>query len=310
MSTPTPSTFDISNVIDEFLDDYRYGGSPRTLTYYNHHLMRAFVPWLNGYDPEADVTTLTPQHVRAFLADSAKRLAPTTLKARYVAVARFFAWSLEQGYIEDNPVKKVRAPKPPDQGHEAFSAEEARRLVKYAGLNPRRFCAARDRAIMLTLFGTGVRAEELCGIHVADVDFKARRILIHGKGARDRRVPLGDDAARAIRRYQRERDAKLRERNSELPHLWISTRGNAMPYTSLYATLRAVGDAAGVANVHPHRCRHTFAVEFYRRHKDIMAVRAVLGHAHVEQTQTYLRSLGVDYGLSDGLSTPDSWLAD
>lgn len=134
------------------------------------------------------------------------------------------------------------------------------------------------------------------------LDWPHHRIKVLGKGSKWRYVPMGSKVSRALKDYLRQRP------QIEADALWLTQRRTPLAYGTLNAMLRHLGDYAGVPDVTPHRFRHTYASEWYRHLRDIMALKNLLGHSKVEVTQRYLRSLGVDYGTGDEYSTPDSWL--
>lgn len=295
-----PSSFELSEKVAEFIDGYRYGGSRKTLLHYEDHLGRCFMTFMK----RKHVSTLdgvTPAVLREYLqAEAATGIAPSTLASRYQAGATFFKWAEDQEYVQFSPFRKVRRPKVPQAAVIGFDKNEARRLTDESARGGG-WIGLRDQAIVVFLFDTGARANELLSLTAGDVDFARKRALLHGKGSKDRFVPLGPKNLAALRAY-----LKVRPQNA-VANLWLTQRRTVMAEGALWMMLTNLGKYAKVDNVHAHRFRHTYASKWYTRHRDIMALRNLLGHAKVETTQRYLRSLGLDYGTGDEYATPTSW---
>jgi site-specific recombinase XerD len=297
---PEPSTFELCGVIAEWLDSYRYDGSPKTLAYYHDHVERAFLTFMAPKVKNLD--DVTPQLIRDYLAhESRTGIAASTLSSRYQAPKTFFTWCEDQGYIAVSPFRRVRRPKVPRPHVVGFEPAEVKRLLSYAQQAPG-WLAQRDYAVVLVLLDTGARASELLGLTEAAFDWPRHRVLLHGKGSKDRWVACGQKASRAVREYLKVRPP------SGSRQLWLTQRKSELDYGALSMMLKNLGGYAGVGECRPHRFRHTYAAEFYRRHRDIMALRNSLGHAKVETTQRYLVSLGVEYGVAE-YASPGEWLA-
>lgn len=299
-STPPPSRLELAEVVPEFLDEYRLG-SPKTLAYYRHHL-GSMVNHLDARGLRL-LLEITKDDLRGWLdAEQRRGIAASSIGKHHAAASTFFRWCEDRDYIEFSPMRKVRRPRLPQRVVTGFDREQCKRLVEFSG-KAGGWLAYRDRAIVLFLLDTGARANELLSLRAADIDWPRHRVLLHGKGQKDRWVPLGQKAGRAVREYIRERPQARTE------NLWVTLRRAAMDYATLHAMLRALGTYASVDDVRPHRFRHTYASVWYERHKDILALRNLLGHSKVETTQRYLRSLGHEYGTEAGMyMSPGDWL--
>ena len=297
---PKPSSFELTEVIPQFLDGYRYG-SVKTLKTYQDHVERAFMNYMKARSVKR-LDEVTPALIREYLQhELSTGISMTTLGGRYTCASTFFRWCEDQEFIQFSPFRKVRRPKMPTQNVVGFSAEEAKRLVKFSQTGPG-FLRYRDHAVVLLLLDTGARANELLCLTEKDIDWPRRRLQLHGKGAKDRWVPLGPDAHNALRAYLRERP------KHPAANIWLTQRRTVMDYGTLNMMLKNLGEYAGVDGVRPHRFRHTYASQWYEHHQNIMALKNLLGHSKVETTQRYLRSLGMDYGTGHEYSTPSTWL--
>lgn len=242
-----------------------------------------------------------------------RRQAATTINKRFETAKTFLGWCVDQDYLSANPMLKVKRPRLPSRMKVGYTKEEVSRLALAASKGPG-WIGIRDRAMILLLLGTGARASELLGMEfncvqwtiprprVGEKPQRTRYLTLHGKGAKDRRVPLGSTAFGALRDYMEARPA------TACSSIWMSQRGGPLTQGALNQMMVNLREYADVVNVTPHRFRHTYATAWYREHQNIMALKNLLGHSKVETTQRYLASLGADYGLSEDYSTPDSWM--
>jgi integrase/recombinase XerD len=164
--------------------------------------------------------------------------------------------------------------------------------------------ARRDVAIILTLLDTGLRASELCSLTLRDYQSKTGRLLVqHGKGNKSRFVFAGVRVQKAIWRYLLERD-HVRPADP----LFASKTENPIERNNLRHTLRQIGDNAGVERVHPHRLRHTFAIEFLRNGGNVFELKKILGHEQLETVEIYLEIASIDIQRAQQANSPaDRW---
>lgn len=323
--TPVPVSYELPDLVRSFLQEHD-ASAVRTKETYAYHL-RAFVDWateqgiatLADIDAQALRDYMSAQFAYTYSrprSNVVKPLAGDTIMRRQRCVSTFLRWCVRQGYIDASPSDRVKAVRPEQRARTAFTPQEARKLVLEAG-KADGWLAQRDRAIVLMLLGTGCRASELLLLTPKHFEWRdptgtdgrrgdADRVLLNGKGRKDRRVRLGRNTAQAVREYLKA--SKDRRQGPDGP-LWVTYRRESMVYSALNAMLHSLGKYAQVEDVIPHRFRHTFAVEWYKSNRDVMALKNVLGHARVEVTQRYLYSLGVEYGMSDDFVTPDTLLA-
>lgn len=294
-----------------YLDQLAYEGSACTERNYRTQL----APFERFCD-QRKITTLegiSPDTVRAYLKaeqhavvrlggrDTDRTIGRSTLIARYSVLRVFLEWCVTEGHLPANPMATVPRPKREKRIRHAFTAEEVRRLLT-ASKEADGKLAARDHAIVTALLGTGARASELLGLTWANVKWDEGYFVVFGKGAKERRLRMGKPLRTALRKW---RDAA-----PKIPGdwVWVTTRRTPMSLATLEGMCRRLGEYADVPNCHPHRFRHTFAAEFTRLNRDVVATKARLGHARISTTEEYLHSLGVDHGLDESYKTPDEWL--
>lgn len=197
--------------------------------------------------------TVTRDHLEAFLADLSDRVSPSTVARHYRSMQQLFRWLVEDGEIAVSPMAKMRPPQVPEQPVDIYTDDELARLLASAKGNT--FENRRDTALLRMLIDTGMRASELIGLAVDDLDDEHAVAHVMGKGRRGRAVPYGHKTADALRRYRR---ARQTHPAASLSALWLGKKG-VLTVSGLAQILERRGAEAGVEHVHPHRFRHTYA---------------------------------------------------
>ncbi len=200
-----------------------------------------------------NATAVKREHLESFLADMQDRLSPATVAKHYRSLQQLFRWLVDDGEITSSPMEKMRPPQVPEQPVDVFTDDELKALLAAAAGNT--FENRRDTALLRFLMSTGVRAAELVGLAVDDLDTDHSEAIVLGKGRRGRVVPYSAKTADALRRYLRARQAHP---HATLPNLWLGKKG-AVTVSGLAQILERRARDAGVADVHPHRFRHTYA---------------------------------------------------
>jgi site-specific recombinase XerD len=228
--------------------------SPRTIETYLASL-DLFIAWLETNGRPDTVQDVTRADVEGFIADQLARHKPATVSVRYRSLRTFFNWLVREDEIDRSPMATMTPPIVPEQPVPVLTDDEMRKLLKVcAGKD---FEDRRDNAVLRLLYDTGVRRAEIAGLTVDDVDLELRVIRVLGKGRRPRSVPFGHATAKAVDRWLRARDGHVQAKTS--PMLWLGTQGRGFNDQALRQMLERRGEQAGVAGVHAHRFRHSFA---------------------------------------------------
>ena len=200
------------------------------------------------------VADLRREDIEAFLVDRAEAgMRPATLSQRFRSLQQFFRWLADEGEIERSPMATMRPPQVPETPPPVLREEELRRLLDAcAGTS---FDDRRDNAILRLFIDTGMRRAELAGLRLEDVDFDHEVALVMGKGRRPRACPFGHKTGQALDRYLRVRS---RRADAHEPWLWLGKRGR-LTETGVEQVVKRRGRAAGLAEIHPHQFRHTYA---------------------------------------------------
>lgn len=201
----------------------------------------------------------------------------------------------------------IQPPKVTKVEVEPFSKEEVKNLLsvvdKKSNGDKHPF-ALRNRAIILTLLDTGLRASEACNLKIADVEMKTGKVKVeNGKGNKTRFVWLGAGARKAVWKYLADRD------NDPAQPLFLGENKKEIERTNLRKILNRIGTKAGVKDCYPHRFRHTFAIEYLRNGGDIFTLQTLLGHSSLEMVRYYSKIATIDTERVHKRASPvDNWL--
>lgn len=283
MNTASPADLaEIDNFCDAlWLED---GLARTTLDSYRSDLGRLAL-WLATHSHEALLdcrdTTLT-----GFIADLS-RTTRATSQARYLStLRRFFRWQLGRGRIFADPTLKLSNPARPSRLPKVMSEKQVDHLLAAPDLDTP--LGLRDRAMLETLYATGLRVSELVNLKIHEVGFNEGVIRVLGKGSKERLVPLGEVAIDWLQRYLDEaRNDILKNQQSEA--LFVTGRGGAMTRQAFWQLIKRYALQAGIdpAKLSPHVLRHAFATHLLNHGADLRVVQLLLGHADITTTQIY-----------------------
>ena len=254
--------------------------APRTVEAYRRDLAH-LAGWLGRSPADASADDLAA-YVAQLRADG---LAATTIARRLAAVRSFFRHQVLLGARADNPAANVELPKRRRTLPRTLSPAEVERLLDAAaGTTPR---ALRDRALAELLYGAGLRVSEAVGLDRQSVDLESRLVRCLGKGSKERVVPIGREAADALRRYLARGRPHLERRHRQ--ELFLNANGGGLTRAGVFLILRRLAAKAGLEpeRIHPHLLRHSFATHLLEGGADLRAVQEMLGHADLATTELY-----------------------
>jgi integrase/recombinase XerC len=286
------------------------GASEHTVRAYAREV-RSFADYLSEtLGRDAGVGGVEHLHIRAYMGLLYERGLTKASAARALAAIRsWFKWLAKEGKVGQNPALLVSTPKLPKHLPRVPSMEEVNRVLdSLEGEGGRRASASasaereqaaawpeRDRVIFEMLYGCGIRNSELVGLDMGSVKWRDDAVLVRGKGKKERLVPLGDEAAAALRAYLPLREAKLMAAGKgALVHegplvLNLRMRGGCRLTTrSVGRIVKAIALSRGLAaDVHPHTLRHAFGTHMLEEGADLRAIQEMLGHERLSTTQRY-----------------------
>ncbi len=289
--------------------------------------------YLDGKDPQLE--EIQPPQISAFLAHlgtvpqindngfapkPAKTLSKKSLLNVHTALSSLWTWAEAEDLVSRHIMRHVPRPEPEKRAIVPYTKAEVERMFRACRRSAPYFhnrareksetsnerpTAVRDEALLRLLIDTGIRASEACRATLRDLDMANRRVMIYGKGAKERMVSFGDTTARLLWRYMVERP----ESQPGHPLFALSTN-EKKPFARrlLWQTVRRIGDRAEVPDARPHRFRHTFAIEYLRNGGDIYTLQRLLGHSSLDMVKTYLAIAQADVESAYRKACPlDNW---
>jgi site-specific recombinase XerD len=230
------------------------------------------------------------------------KLSPQSIETYSRAIRAFFGYLYREGFIEVNPMAKVKMPKVPETVVPTFTEKEVERLLDQP--NKRSNEGFRDYAILLALVDTGVRLSELAELKASDIDYEQNLFKVIGKGLRERYVPFGRRVAKALMRYQ----LKCRPEPIGTDNFWLRRDGQSLPASRVEKLVTMYGKKAGLKRCYPHKLRHTSSVMYLRNGGDVFSLQRKLGHRSLVMTRRYsnlsdadVRDKHLKYGVADRL---------
>jgi integrase/recombinase XerD len=291
----TPGSAQLARWVDEFMSyiQFEKGLASNTVQSYRRDL----VMWmtfcgLEGVDAAApadeDVTSFMGA-LRGGAAPATKPMAPSSVARALVSIKSFYRFLVREGRVERDPTAKVGSPTRPRAVPKAIALEDVEHLLEMPDTSP---LGLRDKAILETLYGSGLRISELVGLDVDDLDLDGGTLLVRsGKGSKARRVPVGRQARGALAAYLTRVRPDLLQGGSKgraPAAVFLNARGGRLSRQACWKLLKRYAHAAELGErVSPHTLRHSFATHMLDAGADIREVKELLGHASLTTTQVY-----------------------
>ena len=272
--------------IDSFCDALwlEDGLARATLASYRSDL-GSLAAWLDA-NRHAALLDLSETTLAAFVAHLARRTRASS-QSRYLStLRRFYRWQLARGRIAADPTLKLANPTRPARLPKVMSEKQVDNLLAAPDLASA--LGLRDRAMLETLYATGLRVSELVNLKLHEIGFNEGVLRAFGKGDKERLVPLGELAIDWLGRYLNEaRPGILKGRQSDA--LFVTARGGAMTRQAFWQLIKRYAALAGIApdKLSPHVLRHAFATHLLNHGADLRVVQLLLGHADISTTQIY-----------------------
>ena len=230
-----------------------------------------------GEQPIEKVDYLTLRRYLAKIRE--KEHKPRTIARKLSSLRSFFKFLNREGYLKNNPSKLLTTPKLDKKLPEFLTEKEITQFVEAPTLKDE--AGRRDRAILETLYSTGIRVSELVGLNVESIDFISNIVKVFGKGKKERLVPIGDRALQSIRDY-------LKKRKHDTAALFLNKSGTRLSTRSICNITEKYIRLVGLRDsISPHALRHSFATHLLNRGADLRSVQELLGHVNLSTTQIY-----------------------
>ena len=248
--------------------------------------LESFTAWAEKTHQLSDPRTITLAHLHDYLAFRKRcGLAAASVKLEVVALKIFFRWLASRTRIAHDPAEVLPLPRIERYLPETLNEQAAEQLLAAVDVNAPR--GLRDRAMLELLYASGLRAGELTGARLENLDLDARVIRVTGKGGKTRLVPVGTKACEAITTYlEKERPQFVSKRTGS--HIFLSRHGKSLTTTRLWQIVKETAKRAGIdTSVYPHLLRHSFATHLLEGGADLRVIQEMLGHADISTTQIY-----------------------
>lgn len=275
----------MKELVGQFLDylSVERGLSPNTLQSYGRDLA-AYLDFL-GRRKLADPARITRSQITDFLLEERDRgQSPSSVSRRLVAVRLFHRFLAQEGRIREDVTEALEGPKLWKHLPECLSVQEVERLLGSA--DTRTGMGLRDRAVLELLYATGLRASEAASLKVSHWHPELGYVRVVGKGGKERIVPVGGAARKALERYLGKRAPAPRGPGADA--MFLNRRGGPVTRQTVWEILKRAARRAGVSKkVYPHVLRHSFATHLLERGADLRVVQELLGHSDISTTQIY-----------------------
>jgi len=245
-----------------------------------------FVEWAQGR--RAAPGEVRHRDVRRYAASlSAAGAAPASVARKLAAIRGLFDFLVRSERLGQNPADLVSSPKREDKLPRVLSADQVRELLER--IPARTPLELRDRAMLELAYSCGLRCEEIVNLDLGSVEFETERVRVLGKGSKERLLPVGEPAQRALRRYAERGRPALADDRAERA-LFLSKNGRRLSNSDVTRRLALwIREAAIGAGVSPHSLRHSFATHLLEGGADLRTIQELLGHASISTTQVYTR---------------------
>jgi integrase/recombinase XerC/integrase/recombinase XerD len=294
---------DKAHKLSEYIDYYEIcnraeGKSLKTISWYSANL-KHFLSYLNLRHLPDSIEAVDIKLLRQYVLYLSKRnryddhpytpvgkelLSVATVHGHVRTLRAFFGWLVAEGLVETNVAKDLRPPKLVRKVVSTLSDQEIRSILNT--LNPVNPCNARNQTIFMLLLDTGLRIGELVSLKMDDVNMNEGLLKVMGKGKKERIVPIGSNAQRALQRYL----FRYRPKPAypEINNVFLSNNGRPMSDNSVKLMFARLAKRSGVHRLHAHLCRHTFATRFLINGGDVFTLQQILGHSTLEMVRHYV----------------------
>lgn len=274
------------------------GKSPKTVSWYNQAL-RLFYRYLVETGKPIDVADLGEPEVRQYILYLQGRrryqwnphvkgdqghMSPISIQTHVRALRAFFSWLAREGYTDTNRLAKLRPPKAPVKVVDVLKPEEITRVLK--SIDSSFPNCARNYAILVLFLDSGLRCGELRSFTVDDISMEGGYIKVMGKGGKERIVPFGASAQKALLRYL----TRFRPQpfNPIVENFFLTPDGKSVTANCVKMVFNRIARKSGVKRLHPHLCRHTFATNYLVNGGDVFSLQQILGHTTLEMVGRYV----------------------
>ena len=272
-----------TELIDQFIDYYwlSTGASKNTLAAYRSDL-KIFNKWLAG----KSLISVNSKHIQDYFSDRQKNNISSSTQARILTCLHsFYEYLLANQLIKKDPTEQLSQPKLEKKLPVFLNIQEVEKLLEAPSSSS--LFGQRDRAMLELLYSCGLRVSELINLSYHNINLKEEFIRIHGKGNKERVLPMGEVAIDYLMKYETNARPMLLK-NGQSDSYFLSNRGSAMSRQNFFYIIKAYANQVGIDKpLSPHSLRHAFATHLVQKGADLRSVQLMLGHSDISSTQLY-----------------------
>ena len=248
--------------------------------------IKKLITWLDDSKIHSTPIAIKPEVIQEFIYTIAKEVNPRSQSRIISGLKGFFNYLIFENYRETNPLELIESPKIGRKLPDTLALEEIDQLIKAIDLSGAQ--GERNRAILETLYGCGLRVSELTSLKISDLFFKEGFIKITGKGDKQRFVPIGDTTIKYIELYRKEVRVHQKIAPKAQDTLFLNRRGNPLTRAMIFTIIKQLVEKTGIDKViSPHTFRHSFATHLLENGADLRAIQQMLGHQSITTTEIY-----------------------
>jgi integrase/recombinase XerC len=256
----------------------------------SHHEAEPATAVATQVDLKVDQLLLSVQidSVRSYLSLlNEKQYSKATIARKLATLRSFYKFLVKRNHVSSNPVVSIRTPKQEKKLPRFLEYEEVKKLLSTPPVNT--WLGARDRAILETLYSTGIRVSELVALNMDDIDFLGEVVHVRGKGKKERITPIGSSALQVIQHYMEYRNKRAQSNgNFDSKVLFVNKHGRRLSTRSVRRKMDKYLKMSGLdPDISPHTLRHSFATHMLNNGADLRSVQELLGHQSLSTTQIY-----------------------
>lgn len=248
--------------------------------------IKKLMKWLEANNMEVSPISISEETLQQFIYEIAKKVNPRSQSRIISGLKGFFNYLVFEDYIKINPLELIESPKLGRKLPDILSLEEIDSLIKVIDLSTPQ--GERNRAILETLYGCGLRVSELTNLKISDLFFDEGFIKVTGKGDKQRLVPIGPTTEKYINIYRKEIRVHQEIDAQAKDTVFLNRRGKALTRAMIFTIVKQLAEKAGIhKTISPHTFRHSFATHLLENGADLRAIQQMLGHESITTTEIY-----------------------
>lgn len=262
------------------------GLSVNSIENYSYDIVK-LIRFLEEFQIEISPDLISEEEIQAFIYQIAKVVNERSQSRIISGLRSFFGYLVFEGYRETNPLELIEAPKIGRKLPDTISTEEIDLLIQSIDLSSPQ--GERNRAMLETLYGCGLRVTELITLRISDLFFAEGFIKVTGKGNKQRFVPIGEVTQKYIEIYKNNVRIHIKTENAFRDTLFLNRRGKQLTRAMIFTIVKQLAEKVGIQkNISPHTFRHSFATHLLENGANLRAIQQMLGHESITTTEIYM----------------------